>query len=123
MIERDIGGGIVTRTFRDGAVQRKVNDPNTGFLTVAQIMAMPAANRQALIDKKYIAIYPRTPGNAERFVVSAAFGKFDVIEGVRVTDAPVAKDEAYALAGIEMEAPAIVDVPKPKRKYTRKADK
>lgn len=119
MLERDIGGGIVTRTFRDGEIQRKSNDPKTGFLTAAQIMAMPAANRQALIDKKYIAIYPRTPGNAERFVIPAAFGKFEVIEGVRVTDAPVAKDQAYALAGIEPEAPSPVEKAKTARRRAK----
>ena len=120
-----LGGGIVRRTFRNGDVQQKAGDYLSAdqLLTIARIAP---ANFQALVDKKYIETYPRAPGGGEgveRHVVSAAFGKFDVIAGRRLNAAPLLKDEAYALAGIETSQEIQAPAPPAKRKYTRKADK
>ena len=97
-----IGGGIVRRTFKSG--EHRLTSGTK--LTAEEIKRMPVANRQALIDKKYIDVYPKAPGGgdgvkAERHVVSAGFGKFHVIEGRKLNDVPLSKDQAQALAGVE----------------------
>lgn len=101
--EGEIGGGTVRRTFKFGDEQ--VFSGKT--LTADQILGMPINNRRALIEKGYISVYPKAPdapaakreAKGERHVVSAGFGRFDVIEGVKLNEASLSKDEAMELAG------------------------
>lgn len=117
--DRDIGGGFVLRTFRMGAEQVFAGRE----LSRAEILAMPGANRQALIEKKFIGVYPPRPeptvkdgGQVARYVIGVGGGKCDVVEGRRLNVEPLTPEEAAALAGIELHAdPA----PRPRRQRNR----
>ncbi len=93
----DIGGGIVRRAFRDGDRFRRANER----LEREEIMRWPAANRNALIDKRFVEIYPlsaATPKDAKRIVLHRGGGVYDVIEGRVLNAKPLTKAEAQALA-------------------------
>lgn len=57
---KDIGGGIVRRTFRSGDVTLFAGNK----LTRDQIMAWPFANRRALIENRFIEVYPAAPASS-----------------------------------------------------------
>lgn len=57
---KDIGGGVVRRTFRNGDVTLRAGDK----LTVDQIMAWPFGNRRALIENRFIEVYPVAPASS-----------------------------------------------------------
>lgn len=114
----NIGGGRVVRTFTNGLISDKALLAGT-TLTREQILKMPSANRNALIEKGYMmvwppssdtlpaAVAPRADATAgatphQRFVRPRGFGKYDVIEGVQLNDRPLSKDEAYPLAGLQV---------------------
>lgn len=104
MNTNDIGGAVVRRVFSNGGRQMT---PGTR-LTAEQVKSIPTVNRNALVDKKYIELYPRADVAAgasagERFVVSMGFGKFIVLEGRKLCD-PIDREQAYALAGQEVPA-------------------
>lgn len=91
---REIGGGYVRIRFsrlRDGLLESLA--PGTP-LTAAEIEAM--ANGRRLINTEHIAVYPPLPPG-ERHVVARG-SKFDVIEGRKLNDRPMTKDEAEELA-------------------------
>jgi hypothetical protein len=99
-----IAGGQVTQGFRSGD---KFLAAGT-LLSKETICSWPTVNRNALIEKGYVMVYPKVPG-MDRHVVSCGFGKFNVIEGKLLNDEPLTKADAYALAGTEppqKEAPA-----------------
>lgn len=94
----DIGGGRVRRGFRSGETYMK---PGTE-LSAEQIMAFPYANRCALIDR-FIEVWPAhavpqpetTPkGPTKTMMVHMGGGKFNVIEGWVLNEAPLEKHEA-----------------------------
>ena len=87
-----VGGGIVRRPFTSGALAFKAGQQ----LARDQILAIPVANRNALIGSGMIEVFP-VAANAERYLVPAAKGLFHVVEGRRVTAEPLSKDEAEAL--------------------------
>lgn len=91
----DIGGAQVQRPFSMGGQRTFVGQE----LSREQVLSMPANNRNAMIDSGMIVIRPPKAAAepAERFVVSRGFGKFDVIEGVKVNDRSLTKEEAEAL--------------------------
>lgn len=96
----DIGGAIVRRTFTFDTRRLKTGDR----LTREEVLGMPGANRNALMEKQYIDVLPRAAidPDAGRFVVNRGFGKFDVIEGRKLNAEPLAtKDEAEALAAVK----------------------
>lgn len=101
----EIGGGTVRRTFRFG--DAAVFAGKT--LTAEQILAMPEANRRALIEKGYIVVYPKppetetvaAPAKGKRHVVATGFGRYDVIEGRKLNKKALTKEEAQALAGVK----------------------
>lgn len=103
--DKDIGGGFVRRGFSMGGARVTSGQ----HLSREQVLAMPGANRQALITNGYIDVYPPTAADLDppqRFVASKGFGKFDVYEGHRLNAEPLTRDEAEALAGGKMpEAP------------------
>lgn len=55
-------------------------------------------NRMALSESGSIRWHSKAIGAAERHIVSRGFGKFDVIIGTVINDAPLTKEEAEALA-------------------------
>lgn len=104
----EIGGGKVKRGFNANGKFLRANTE----LTAAQIMGWPVANRNALIDKKYIEVWPKgsatTPlgsvgPEAERHIVPLGAGRYNVVEGVQLNKAPLKKTEAMALAGVASE--------------------
>ena len=104
-----IGGAVVRRTFTTGG---KRLTPGMQ-LSAEQVLAFPKLNRMALAEKRYIDLFPKNPnavsgnGASKRYVVSAGFGRFHVIEGRKLNDEALDRDQAYALAGT---------APKPVRK-------
>ena len=97
---QDIGGGRVARTFTRGS-DRLLRGR---VLTADELLAMPIANRRALVDGGYIEVWPKgsagaagptTPG--ERFMVQVAKDKFDVIEGHKVNAEPLSRKAAEQL--------------------------
>lgn len=106
-----IGGAVVRRTFSSRG-KRLISGTR---LSAAEVLAFPQANRNALSDKHYIDLFPKggvdssVSASGERFVISAGFGRFYVIEGKKLNDDPLDREQAYALAGTQ--AP-----PKPGRK-------
>lgn len=101
-----VGGGQVIRPFYDGKRQIKVGTTLTGD----EIRALPAANRQALLGR-FIAVWPQSSGGGvasrspddtgtERHVVALGFGRgYRVIEGREISEKPLSREEAFALAG------------------------
>ncbi|MGH6821930.1 MAG: hypothetical protein ACREC4_00310 [Methylocella sp.] len=65
-------------------------------------MRMPAANYRSMIENRILEVWPdigsTTPIDGERYVVSLGFGRFAVIEGRKLNDAPLTKEQAAALA-------------------------
>ena len=95
-----IGGAIVRRQVRTS----NGNWTPGMKLTAEQVLAMRPINRNALVDKKFIELFPKggeqsSAVGGERFVVSMGFDKFMVIEGKKLTDEPIDREQAYALAG------------------------
>lgn len=92
----EIGGGIVRRRFNtaNGAI------PAGHKLTSGEIKAMPPGNRRALIENRFLEVWPigNAPAGGERHIVNLGFGKFDVVEGRKLNDKPLTKDEAEELA-------------------------
>lgn len=91
------GGAYVRRRFTFG--ERDVGPGET--LTAEQIASIPQANLVALINTGKLELWPAAPAQmfvAERFAVNLGFGRWTVIEGRKLTDTPVTKAEAEALA-------------------------
>ena len=104
MPTHEIGGAIVRRTFQCGA--KRVTSGQR--LTGDEVKAMPVANRNALVEKKYMDLIPNGGGVAakgERFVISAGFGRFYVVEGRKLNAESLDREQAYALAGTAAPAP------------------
>jgi hypothetical protein len=93
----EIGGGYVRLAFTDSERRYKPGQP----LTAAQIKAFH--NHRRMIDIGKIAVYPPAPsaGLADRHIVSIGFGRFDVIEGRKLNNKRLTKDEAEALAALK----------------------
>lgn len=87
-----IGGGVVRRSFLLGDRRVTAGTP----LARDQILAMPVANRKALIENGFIEVYPMRAG--ERFISPAAKGLYHVVEGQRITTEPLPRDQAEQLA-------------------------
>jgi hypothetical protein len=103
-----IGGAIVRRSFSSGGTRLVAGTK----LTAEQVLAFPTTNRNALADKRYIDLFPAsgdapTTGSSERFVVSAGFGRFHVIQGKKLNDEPLDREQAYALAGVPAPPQAV----------------
>lgn len=96
---QEIGGGIVRRTFQFGS-ERVFNGRK---LTRDEILGIPAINRQALIEKKYIEVFLGQPG--VRMIFPNATGGFDVIEGRKLNPTPLTLAQASELAGVINETP------------------
>lgn len=93
---KEIGGGFVRRAFTDRGERLKVGHQ----LTAERIKSWP--NGHVLEKNGFIATYPPPPNGAaepaKRHVVQLGFGKYGVIEGRKLHDRPMTKDEAERLA-------------------------
>lgn len=100
MLDHEIGGAIVRRPFTRHGVYLRGGDR----LTADEVRAIPIANRSALIDSHFLELFPTPefaltslPMPADRFMVHRGAGMYDVIEGRRLNDEPLAKEAAEAL--------------------------
>ena len=68
-------------------------------------MSFPKLNRMALAEKRYIDLVPKgavgSAASGQRFVISEGFGRFNVIEGKKLNEEALDREQAYALAGID----------------------
>ena len=93
---KEIGGATVLRSFQFG--DRLLKRGET--LTREEVLGMPATNRRCLADNGKLDIVPlREPAGGRRFVVHMGGGQFDVVEGRKLNDTPLTKEEALELAG------------------------
>jgi hypothetical protein len=99
--DADIGGARVRRMFSMRGEQVQMNR----HLSADEVLAIPIANRRALIDGGFLEVYPkRSPAkhmNEARFVIRVSKEKeeFDVITGYKLNDKPLSRVEADRLAG------------------------
>lgn len=96
----DIGGARVRRTFTRGAQIMRRGDT----LNAEDICSMGANNRRALINAGYIEVWPKSPiqsigsGSGSRHIVYLCRGQYDVIEGRKLNEKPLSKEDAEELA-------------------------
>jgi len=102
--ETDIGGARIRMGFTRGNVRMKAGD----HLSADEVRSIPLANRRALSSAGFIEVYPQRvqvvhreaaakPG--DRFIVQVSKGQFNVIEGRRLNDEPLSREDAEKLAG------------------------
>lgn len=94
----EAGGAYVRRAFEFNGEKLKCGDK----LTREQLESIPESNLQALVNTKFLQLWPASPDSlfiAEKFVVAAGRGKYKVIEGRLLTKRPVSKEHALKLAG------------------------
>lgn len=96
IVEQDIGGARVRRVFRRGDEAMLAGR----ILTAAEVIAIAPANRRALREAGFIELFPKGPVESvgERHIVHMGGGKYDVIAGRRLNDAPLTKEQAEDLA-------------------------
>lgn len=113
----EIGGGKVLRAFSSSAIAAMLGQKQDRLvmgtmLDQEHLRMLPPANRNALIENRFIQVWPlmakdgaaavaRAPVPLvphERHVISRGFGKFDVIEGRKLNADPLTKDQAEAMA-------------------------
>jgi hypothetical protein len=91
-----IGGGFVRRP--GGYSSRGKTISNGTHLSREEILAMPRATRQAMLNIGYIEVYPKA-GDVERFLVPRGEGAYDVVEGRKVNSEPLTNKQARAMLG------------------------
>jgi hypothetical protein len=100
-----IGGAYVRLGFNFGERRMKSGEA----LSREQILSMPIGNRRSLISSGHLECYPRAPDAGEagaaapaakgdRHMVHLGRGLYDVIEGVKLNEAPLSREDATALA-------------------------
>lgn len=106
----DIGGAVCRRLIeRGGEVWKRPGER----LTEEEVGSISRANLVALRDSGYLQIFPKQdaaiapalePMVTSRFAVHTGAGKYDVIEGVKLNDGPLSKEEAEAVVA-QKDAP------------------
>lgn len=97
ILDQDIGGARVRRTFTLAGKQMKMGD----HLTAEEVLAIRRPNRVALTDSNFIEVYPKafvtpvTPG--EMFMVGVGNNEYNVIEGRVINAEPLPRKEAEKL--------------------------
>ena len=91
------GGGVVRTAFRMGTQWVKSGTR----LTADQIMSMNSRNRMALIERGCIAVWPKGGdepiSKGKRYAIHVGGGRYDVIEGRRLNEASLTREEAQTL--------------------------
>jgi len=114
--EGEIGGGQVRRPFAFG--NGRIG-PGTN-LSAEQIATIRPVNLRCLVEQGSLVIWPRAargpahaaPEGAKRHIVQVGFGshvRYDVIEGVRLNEGPLSKEEAERLAAEPVSAPGAAE--------------
>lgn len=90
-----IGGAVVRRTFSGNGKQYRSGDE----LSAAELRAMPEANLRALLENEFVQVYPASADTRPktRIMRKVSEGKYQVFEGVYITNAPVSREEAEKL--------------------------
>jgi hypothetical protein len=91
-------GGVVRRRFSAGGRQFMAGEE----LTAAQVNGFPVANRNALVSAGFLHLHPKKGAGSgappERHVVNLGFGKFNVVQGTKLNEKPLTKEQAEKLA-------------------------
>jgi hypothetical protein len=87
-----IGGGFVRIGFE---IDGKRLPPG---MALSRETILGWRNYRALILNGNIAVYPPKDAECERFALHMGGGRYDVIEGRKLNDHPLTKDEAEAMA-------------------------
>lgn len=111
----EIGGGRVRRPFTKGGEKLLAGHE----MTAEEIYAIPITNRRVLIEKGFLQVWPcsevgrkpRLPANAKRHIVPLGFGRYDVVEGVKLNDGPIDAAEVERLTGQRVGKLRAEDVP------------
>ena len=90
-----IGGAVVRRRIDRGPDGPLLAGTR---LSREEVLAMPTANRHALVTTEHLWLMPIGDAVAERHIVHLGRGQFDVIAGVKLNDQPLSKDAAEDLA-------------------------
>lgn len=96
----EAGGAYVRRRFEFGTREMIAGER----LTAAEVASIPLHNLRSLINTGRLELWPAPPGDApqtfiaERFAINRGFGKWDVVEGRKLNDEVLTKDQAEALA-------------------------
>lgn len=96
----EIGGVIVRRRVGRGDLPALLAGQR---LSRDEFLALPPANRRALIEGEFVRVLPlqSSPAmnaNAERMIVHRGGGLYDVIVGYRLNDEGLTKNDAEELA-------------------------
>jgi hypothetical protein len=91
--DKMIGGAHVRRTFTRGDKRLYAGDT----LTRDEVLDIRPANRRALVDSNFIEIWP-LPADGERYAFHTGGGDWSVVEGRKINESPLSKEEALALA-------------------------
>lgn len=102
--EDQIGGGVVARSFTSG--QKKL--PMGHRLSREEVLSIPLANRNSLIENRFLQVLFRDPGatavaassadQMTRYAVHQGRGRYDVIEGRKLNTEPLTEAQAKDLA-------------------------
>lgn len=107
MHPNEIGGAKVVRGFNMGGKRLLAGH----ILTGDEVRSIRTSNRNSLVDKGFLLLWPKDAGSAPgepppgfvRFVKPLGFGRgYDVIEGRKLNEEPLSKEEAHELAGIPL---------------------
>lgn len=94
--DEQIGGAVVRRRINRGDATPLFPGAH---LSREEVLAMPTANRQALVRAEHLWLEPKVVDSVgERHIVHLGRGQYDVIEGKKLNAAPLSKDEAEDLA-------------------------
>ena len=89
--EDRIGGGFVRIGFD---INGKRMTPGT---SLSKETILGWRNHRALILNGHIAVYPPKDAGDERFALHIGGGRYEVVQGRKLTDAPLTKEQAEAL--------------------------
>ncbi|MGH6845795.1 MAG: hypothetical protein ACRECU_14000 [Methylocella sp.] len=94
----DIGAAVVRRTITVSGIKL----PPGHKLSLDDCARMRPANYWSMIKTRIIELCPeQSHGNTphgERHIINIGFGRFSVIEGRKLNDTPLTKEDAQALA-------------------------
>lgn len=93
-----IGGGEVRAAFRMGTRYLFAGTR----LTAEEVISINRPNRAALIDKGMLAVWPKGGDEpifkGKRYAIHYGGGAYDVIEGRKLNDKPLTREEAQEMA-------------------------
>lgn len=93
------GGAWVRRRFMFGDVEKIAGET----LSREEVASIPRANLNALVNTGKLELWPMSPEEIDlsqyksRFLVHRGNGRYDVIEGRLLTEAPLPREQATAL--------------------------